>query len=120
MRAEAGVRWEPRLWDWLIDVQKVESFIDVGCGAGVVTKYFLDKGVDARCVEASNEAINQSFVPSKPAPQRTAPYLGHALQNLASLGFQVPSWFGDVGARYLAEPWSVGETLPRWSIPCHE
>mmetsp|Transcript_27456 Transcript_27456/g.52286 ORF Transcript_27456/g.52286 Transcript_27456/m.52286 type:complete len:374 (+) Transcript_27456:681-1802(+) len=55
--------WEPRLWDWLIDVQKVESFIDVGCGAGVVTKYFLDKGVDARCVEASNEAINQSFVP---------------------------------------------------------
>lgn len=55
--------WEPNVWNWLIDIQKVNTFMDIGCGAGIVTKYFLDRGVDARCVEASNEAINHSFVP---------------------------------------------------------
>jgi len=55
--------WEPHLWNWMVDVIKLKTFVDVGCGAGVVTKYMLDRGVDARCVEASNEAINTSFVP---------------------------------------------------------
>eukprot|EP00238_Polyblepharides_amylifera_P014512 CAMPEP_0196598450 /NCGR_PEP_ID=MMETSP1081-20130531/94328_1 /TAXON_ID=36882 /ORGANISM="Pyramimonas amylifera, Strain CCMP720" /LENGTH=336 /DNA_ID=CAMNT_0041924149 /DNA_START=473 /DNA_END=1481 /DNA_ORIENTATION=- len=50
--------YEPKLWDWLIETQHISSFIDVGCGAGLVTKHFHDRGVDALCVEASNEAIN--------------------------------------------------------------
>jgi hypothetical protein len=28
-----------------------------------VTKFMLDRGVDARCVEASNEAIRHSLLP---------------------------------------------------------
>mmetsp|Transcript_35152 Transcript_35152/g.48765 ORF Transcript_35152/g.48765 Transcript_35152/m.48765 type:complete len:412 (+) Transcript_35152:229-1464(+) len=55
--------YEPKLWDWLIETQHISSFIDVGCGAGLVTKHFHDRGVDALCVEASNEAINVSFAP---------------------------------------------------------
>mmetsp|Transcript_35151 Transcript_35151/g.48764 ORF Transcript_35151/g.48764 Transcript_35151/m.48764 type:complete len:395 (+) Transcript_35151:137-1321(+) len=55
--------YEPKLWDWMIERLRISSFIDVGCGAGLVTKHFLDRGVDALCVEASNEAINVSFAP---------------------------------------------------------
>jgi SAM-dependent methyltransferase len=36
--------WCPRLWDWLIDVYKVRSLLDVGCGEGHALKYFRDKG----------------------------------------------------------------------------
>ena len=55
--------WEPHLWTFLAEVQKISSFVDVGCGAGLVTKFMLDRGVDARCVEASNEAIRHSLLP---------------------------------------------------------
>jgi SAM-dependent methyltransferase len=56
--------WVPAFWDYLIDVQRVSSLIDVGCGSGLVTRYFLDRGVDVRCVEGSNEAIANSRLPS--------------------------------------------------------
>mmetsp|Transcript_24291 Transcript_24291/g.33452 ORF Transcript_24291/g.33452 Transcript_24291/m.33452 type:complete len:328 (+) Transcript_24291:67-1050(+) len=55
--------FEPKVWSWLIETLRVRSLIDVGCGSGVVVKYFLERGVDAWGVEASNEAIQTSFLP---------------------------------------------------------
>jgi hypothetical protein len=58
--------WEPHLWTFLSEVEHISTFLDVGCGAGLVTKFMLDRGVDARCIEASNEAIRNSLVPRTP------------------------------------------------------
>eukprot|EP00747_Dinoflagellata_sp_TGD_P212059 gnl/TRDRNA2_/TRDRNA2_85194_c0_seq3.p1 gnl/TRDRNA2_/TRDRNA2_85194_c0~~gnl/TRDRNA2_/TRDRNA2_85194_c0_seq3.p1 ORF type:complete len:350 (+),score=50.63 gnl/TRDRNA2_/TRDRNA2_85194_c0_seq3:74-1123(+) len=55
----------PRLWDWMINELNIHSVIDVGCGRGISTKYFLDSGLDARCVEGSKDAVKNAVIPQE-------------------------------------------------------
>jgi len=55
--------FDPLLWTWMVNVLAVSSLIDVGCGVGVSTRWFLDHGVDATCVEGSPSGVNRSLVP---------------------------------------------------------
>jgi len=56
--------WEPKLWNWLIHTQKIKSLVDVGCGSGLVTNYFHERGVDVTCLEGSSEGIQRSHLPA--------------------------------------------------------
>lgn len=42
----------------------VKSLVDVGCGKGVSTSWFVTHGVDTICVEGSHDAVSQSIVPN--------------------------------------------------------
>ena len=53
----------PSLWSHLITKFGVHSFIDVGCGKGVSTRWFLEHNVDVLCVEGSHDAVQQSYLP---------------------------------------------------------
>jgi len=52
------------LWDWMVD-NGIKSVIDVGCGEGHSTKYFIDKGIEALGVEGGENAYNNSPVKDK-------------------------------------------------------
>ena len=55
----------PALWTYLTkSAPTVRSVIDVGCGRGISTKWFLDHGADVLCVEGGSEAISRSWLPS--------------------------------------------------------
>jgi hypothetical protein len=49
------------VWDWMIK-NDIKSVIDVGCGEGHSTKYFLDRGVDCLGIEGGENAFNNSAV----------------------------------------------------------
>jgi len=49
------------VWDWMIDYG-IKSVIDVGCGEGHSTKYFLDNGIECVGVEGGENAYNNSPV----------------------------------------------------------
>jgi len=53
----------PNLWVNLIQKYNVRSFMDVGCGKGVITRWFLEHGADVLCVEGSHDAVSQSILP---------------------------------------------------------
>ena len=53
----------PGLWTFLMKALTVQSVVDVGCGRGVSTKWFLEHGADVLCIEGSNEAISKSYLP---------------------------------------------------------
>jgi len=53
--------YSTEVWDWMIN-NGIKSIIDVGCGEGHSTKYFLDRGVDAIGVEGGENAYNNSPV----------------------------------------------------------
>ena len=53
----------PGLWTFILKAINVRSVIDVGCGRGISTKWFLDHGADVLCVEGANDAINKSYLP---------------------------------------------------------
>ena len=53
----------PSLWNKLITEVGVRSQVDIGCGRGISTLYFLEHGVDALCVEGSHDAVTKSFLP---------------------------------------------------------
>jgi 2-polyprenyl-3-methyl-5-hydroxy-6-metoxy-1,4-benzoquinol methylase len=57
--------FEPQLWTWMINILRVSSLIDVGCGVGISTKWFLDNGVNVTCVEGSPSAVQNSLVPER-------------------------------------------------------
>ena len=50
-------------FNFMLGIIGVKSVLDVGCGRGISTSYFLDKGADVLCVEGSHEAITQSLLP---------------------------------------------------------
>lgn len=52
--------WAPQVWDKLIEVYQPKNMIDVGCGAGHSTKYFIDRGINGLGVEGFLPAINAS------------------------------------------------------------
>lgn len=54
--------WAPQVWEKLIEIYDLKKVVDVGCGAGHSTKYFIDKGIDAVGVEGFVPAINASPV----------------------------------------------------------
>lgn len=49
------------VWDWMIE-NGIKSVLDVGCGQGHSTKYFLDKGIIALGIEGGKNAIATSPV----------------------------------------------------------
>lgn len=49
------------VWDWMVS-SGVRSVIDVGCGEGHSTKYFIDKGLEAIGVEGGANAYKNSPV----------------------------------------------------------
>ena len=53
----------PNLWDFMMGILGVKSLLDVGCGKGFSTKYFLDHGADVLCVEGSHDGVMQSLLP---------------------------------------------------------
>lgn len=53
----------PNTWNFLMSEIAVKSMVDVGCGRGISSKYFLDRGVDVLCVEGSHDALDRSYLP---------------------------------------------------------
>ena len=51
-------------WNYMIAILGVKSLLDIGCGRGYSTNYFLSKGVRVLCVEGSPLAVSQSHLPS--------------------------------------------------------
>jgi hypothetical protein len=49
------------VWDWMIN-NNIKSVIDIGCGEGHSTKYFIDKGVECLGIEGGINAYNNSSV----------------------------------------------------------
>jgi SAM-dependent methyltransferase len=50
-------------FNYMLSELAIKSLLDVGCGRGISTKYFLDHGARVLCVEGSNDAIKQSLLP---------------------------------------------------------
>ena len=53
----------PGTWTFLLETIGVKSIIDVGCGRGISTSWFLMHGVDALCVEGSHDAREKTMLP---------------------------------------------------------
>mmetsp|Transcript_1007 Transcript_1007/g.1550 ORF Transcript_1007/g.1550 Transcript_1007/m.1550 type:complete len:389 (-) Transcript_1007:53-1219(-) len=54
----------PATWKWMVSSLGVHSLLDVGCGRGVSTSWFLFHGVDVLCVEGSHDAVENSVLPN--------------------------------------------------------
>ena len=46
----------------MMETMNVRSILDVGCGRGWSTSWFLSQGLQALCVEGSHDAISQNAV----------------------------------------------------------
>jgi SAM-dependent methyltransferase len=55
----------PLVWSNMMLEFGVRSVMDVGCGRGVSTRWFLEHNAKVLCVEGSRDAITQSFLPPK-------------------------------------------------------
>lgn len=53
----------PYVWRMMISEYGIKSILDVGCGRGISTLWFLLNGIDALCVEGSHDAYEQSVLP---------------------------------------------------------
>lgn len=53
----------PHLWRQMITEYGVHSVLDVGCGRGISTRWFLEHHVDVMCVEGSHDAVEKTFLP---------------------------------------------------------
>jgi len=53
----------PAVWKHMIQDLGVHSLIDVGCGRGISTLWFLLHGVDVLCAEGSHDAVMKSMLP---------------------------------------------------------
>lgn len=53
----------PSMWGYMLETLGVKSVLDVGCGRGISTSWFLYHGVDALCVEGSHDAYQHSMLP---------------------------------------------------------
>lgn len=49
------------VWDWMVD-SGIKSVLDIGCGEGYSTKYFIDKGIECIGIEGGENAIINSPV----------------------------------------------------------
>ena len=55
----------PRLWRHMMSELGIHSIIDVGCGRGISTTWFIMNGLDTLCVEGSHDAYLNSVLPDK-------------------------------------------------------
>ena len=53
----------PAVWKFMVETVGVRSLLDLGCGRGISTVWFLKHGVDALCVEGSHDAAEQTMLP---------------------------------------------------------
>ena len=61
----AGV--SPTLWKHMVEWLGVKSLLDVGCGIGTSTSWFVTHGLDyVQCVEGSHDAVTKSLLPKLP------------------------------------------------------
>lgn len=51
------------LWNFMLSQLAIKSLVDIGCGRGHSTNYFLKKGADVLCVEGSHDAVTTSLLP---------------------------------------------------------
>jgi hypothetical protein len=58
----------PSVWKYMVEKLGVHSLLDVGCGRGTSTTWFLKHGVDILCAEGSHDAYEKTFLPD-PATQ---------------------------------------------------
>jgi Methyltransferase domain len=54
----------PTVWANMMTELGVHSMMDVGCGRGTSTRWFLEHNVKVLCVEGSHDAVSQSFLPN--------------------------------------------------------
>ena len=47
----------------MLGILGVRSVLDIGCGRGISTSYFLEKGARVLCLEGSHDAVLNSFLP---------------------------------------------------------
>lgn len=59
-----GNTYMPDVWDRLIQEYGIRSVVDVGCGSGINTLYFKDKGCRVLGVEGDAAAIAVSKIPA--------------------------------------------------------
>ncbi|KAI2496169.1 methyltransferase domain-containing protein [Fragilaria crotonensis] len=57
----AGI--SPRAWKWMVQRLNIQSVLDVGCGRGISTTWFLFHGLSALCVEGSHDAREKTMLP---------------------------------------------------------
>jgi hypothetical protein len=55
----------PAAWKHMVEKHGIKSILDVGCGRGVSTSWFHMHGLDAKCVEGSHDAWEQSLIPNE-------------------------------------------------------
>lgn len=55
--------WTPDLWQFLLDMLRPKTLLDLGCGEGHSTKWFLDHGVDAVGVDGCWAAREAAVIP---------------------------------------------------------
>jgi len=53
------------LWTWMMKNLVVKSVVDVGCGRGISTSWFLKRNASVLCVEGSHDAVTQSYLPAE-------------------------------------------------------
>ena len=52
----------PGTWKYMIKDFNIHSILDIGCGRGISTSWFLDHGLDALGVDGSHDALEQSIL----------------------------------------------------------
>lgn len=53
----------PDVWRMIMKTWTVKSVIDVGCGRGLSTLWFLTHGARVKCVEGSHDAVERTVLP---------------------------------------------------------
>lgn len=53
--------YSTEVWDWMME-NGIKSIMDVGCGEGHSTKYFIDHGIDSIGIEGGENAYRNSPV----------------------------------------------------------
>jgi len=54
----------PNLWHFMFGPLAIKSIVDVGCGRGHSTSFFMKQGAKVLCVEGSRDAVSQSMLPA--------------------------------------------------------
>jgi cyclopropane fatty-acyl-phospholipid synthase-like methyltransferase len=53
--------YSTEVWDWMVE-NNIKKIIDVGCGEGHSTKYFISRGAECLGIEGGENAYNRSQV----------------------------------------------------------
>jgi hypothetical protein len=53
----------PITWKWMVERLNIKSILDVGCGRGISTAWFLFHGLITKCVDGSIDAKAKSVLP---------------------------------------------------------